>query len=138
MDKKKIPFLPSSLNPLAESLDPVIFREGLQVQEQMNLGNYLKALQMVRKSISTHQHSPHLLYLESVALQFLAKTAAKDSKEMVTYLDKAYQSAKVQNVAFHMFTNYITVAIFVFSLPTMESTFLRLKAKKITKQVKKD
>lgn len=60
----------------------------------MKRGNYFKAFQMVKKSVCCHQDSPHFFNLIAVALQFLAKTAAKDSKEMVDYLDKAYQSVQ--------------------------------------------
>ncbi|XP_044467795.1 neurofilament medium polypeptide-like [Mangifera indica] len=78
--------------PAESSLYPVIFREGSKVQEEMKRGNYEKALQIVRKSISSHKRSPYLMYLEAVVLQLLAKTKARDSKEMVRYLKDASDS----------------------------------------------
>lgn len=126
MSKKKRRFSSSSLNPPpsaavasasetphppAESLDPVIFREGSQVQEAIKLGNYSQALLMVRKSISCHPESPHLLYLEAVALQFLAKTAAKDSEEMLEYFQKAHHSAYFASMSLPGSIHFVSCAV---------------------------
>ncbi|XP_044506806.1 uncharacterized protein LOC123226372 [Mangifera indica] len=76
-------------HPPPESLDPVIFAEGSKVQDEIKAGNYPKASLTLRNLISLHKNSPHLLYLKAVVLQFLAKTTANASKQMIACLKEA-------------------------------------------------